>query len=158
MKGEILEGAKHIVLDIVADTIKMSWEIIIIDELAIEIAWEALNLVGLYITLRIVKQMLPIAKYLPLEVKTSLNKLIEERVGQEIQRIVYLFDIGGYKLWQRRRLIQTLQAEINALKALIVDSESYVSLSENLINEPDCTSVHLPVPHVTEVQKSSYCC
>ena len=85
MKGEILERAKHIVLNIVKYIIKIAWEVIIIDELAMKIIWEALNLFGLYITLRIVKHMLPIAEYLPLEVKTSFIKLIEEKVGQEMK-------------------------------------------------------------------------
>jgi len=158
MKGEILKRAKHIVLNIVKYTIKIAWEIIIIDELALEIIWEALNLFGLYITLRIVKHMLPIAEYLPLEVKTSSIKLIEERIGQEMKLIGNLFDIGGFSLWQIRRLHNTLQVEINVLKSLIMDYENDVLLYDNFINEPDCTSVHLKAPHVTEALTSSYCC
>ena len=158
MKGEIFEKAKHIVLNIVEYTIKIAWEVIIIDELAIEIAWEALNLFGLYITLRLLKQILLIADYMPLEVKTSLIELIEQRIGQEMKRIGNLFEIGESQLWQILRLYRILQAEINVLKSLIVDSKNDVLLYDNLIIEPDRTSVHLRAPHVTEAMTSSYCC
>ena len=158
MKGEIFERAKHIVLNIVEYTIKIAWEVILIDELAIEIAWEALNLFGLYITLRIVKQILLIAEYMPLEVKTGLIELVEERVGQGMKRIGDLFEKGESQLWQIFRIYHILEAEINVLKSLIMDSKNDVSLYDNFIIKPDRTSVHLPVPHMTEALKSSYCC
>ncbi|RPJ72531.1 MAG: hypothetical protein EHM20_13640 [Alphaproteobacteria bacterium] len=158
MKGEIFERAKHIVLNIVENTIKIAWKVIMIDELAIEIAWEALHLFGLYITLHIVKQILLIAEYMPLEVKTSLIELVEERVGQEMKRIGNLFEKGESQLWQILRIYHTLQAEINVLKSLIMDSKNDVLLYDNFIIEPDRTSVHLSVLHMTEALKSSYCC
>ena len=157
MKGEIFERAKHIVLNIVEYTIKIAWEIILIDELAIEIAWEALNLFGLYITLRIVKQVLLIAEYMPLEVKTSLIELVEERVGQEMKRVGNLFEKGESQLWQKFGIYNILEAEINVLKSLM-DTKNNVLLYDNFTIEPDHTSVHLPVPHMTEAQTSSYCC
>ena len=70
MKGEIFERAKHIVLDINEHTVKTAWEILN-DGLAIEIAWEALNLLELYIILRIVEYILQIVQYLLLEVRTG---------------------------------------------------------------------------------------
>jgi hypothetical protein len=158
MKGEIFERAKHIVFNIVENTIKIAWEVIMIDELAIEIAWEALNLFGLYITLRILKHMLPIAEYVPLEVKTSLIELFEERVGQEMRRIGNLFEKGEFQLWQIFRVYRILEAEINVLKSLIMGSKNDVSLYDNFFIKPDSTSVRLSVPHMTEALKSSYCC
>ena len=158
MKGEIFERAKHIVLNIVENTIKIAWEVIMIDELAIEIAWEAFHLFGLYITLRIVKQILLIAEYMPLEVKTSLIELVEERIGQEMKRIGNLFEMGESQLWQILRIYYTLHAEINVLKSLIMDSKNNVLLYDNFVIEPDSTSVHLSVPHMAEALKSSYCC
>ncbi len=158
MKGEIFERAKHIVLNIVECTSKIAWEIIIKDELAIEIAWEALNLFGLYITLRIVNQMLLIAEYMPLEIKTSLIGLVDERVGQGMKRKDNLFKKGEFQLWQIFLIYHVLEAEINVLKSLIVDSKNDVSLYDNIINERDRTLVNHPVPHMTEVLKSSYCC
>jgi hypothetical protein len=158
MKGEIFERTKHIVLNIMEYTVKIAWEVIIVDELAIEIAWEALNLFGLYITLRIVKQVLLIAEYMPLEVKTSLIKLVEERVGQEMKRKGNLFEIGESQLWQILRLYHILQAEINVLKSLIMDSNNDVLLYDNFIIEPDHKSGYLAVPHKIEAQTSSYCC
>lgn len=158
MKGEIFKKAKHIVLNIVEHTIKIAWEIITIDELAFEIAWEAFNLFGLYITLRIVKQILPITEYMHIEIKTSLIELVEQRVGQEMKRIHNLFEIGESQPWQILGLDHILQAEIDMLKSLIMDSKNDVLLYANFINEPDRTSVHLPAPHVTEALKSSYCC
>ena len=158
MKGEIFERAKHIVLNIVENTIKIAWEVIMIDEHAIEIAWEALHLFGLYITLRIVKQILLIAEYMPLEVKTGLIELVEERVGQEMRWISNLFEKGEFQLWQIFRVSRILEAEINVLKSLIMDYKNDVSLYDNFIIEPDRASVHLSVPHMTEALKSSYSC
>jgi hypothetical protein len=158
MKGEIFERAKHIILNIVEYTIKIAWEVIIIDELAIETAWEAINLFELYIILRMVEQMLLIAEYMPLEVKTSLIELVEERVGQKMKRIGNLFEEGESQLWLTFGLYNILEAESNVLKSLIMDSKNAVLLSDNFIIEPDHTSVHLPVPHTTEAQTSSYCC
>ena len=158
MKGEIFERAKHIVLNIFEYTIKITWEVIIIDELAIEIAWEALNLFGLYIILRIVEQILLIAEYMPLDVKTSLIELVEEGVGQGIKLIGNFFEKEESQLWQIFRIYHILEAEINVLKSLILDSKNHVLLYDNRIVERDRTSVHLPVPHITEVLTSSYCC
>ncbi len=158
MKGEIFERAKHIVLNIVENTIKIAWEVIMIDELAIEIAWEALHLFGLYITLRMVKQILLIAEYMPLDVKTSFIELVEERVGQEMKRIGNLFEMGESQLWQILRVYRILEAGINVLKSLIMDSKNDVSLYDNFVIKPDSKSVHLSVPHMTEALKSSYCC
>jgi hypothetical protein len=47
-----------------------------------------------------VKQVLLIAEYMPLEVKTSLLELVEERVGQEMKRVGNLFEKGESQLWQ----------------------------------------------------------
>jgi hypothetical protein len=95
---------------------------------------------------------------MPLEVKTSLIELVEERVGQEMKRIGNLFEMGESQLWQILRIYHILQAEINVLKSLIIYSENGVSFYDNLVNEPDRTSVHLRAPHVTEALTSSYCC
>ena len=158
MKGEIFERTKHIVFNIIEYTVKIAWEFIIVDELAIEMAWEALNLFGLYITLRIVKQMLPITEFMPQEVKTSLFELIEEIVGQKMKVKSNLFEIGETRLWQIFWLFHILQEEIDMLKSLIMDSKNNVLLYDNFIIEPDCTSVHPQAPHVTEALTSSYCC
>jgi hypothetical protein len=158
MKGEIFKRAKHIVSKIVENTIKIAWKVILIDELAIEIIWEAFNLFGLYITLRIVKQILLIAEHMPLEVKTSLLELVEERVSQRMMLIGHLFEKGESQLWHIFKIYHILEAEINVLKSIIMDSRNDVMLYDNFIIEPDRTSVHLPVPCMTEVLKSSYCC
>jgi len=158
MKGEIFERAKHIILNIVEYTIKIAWEVIIIDELAIEIAWEALNLFGLYITLRIVKQMLPITEFMPMEVKTSLIELIEEIVGQKMKAKGNLFENGESQLWQILWSFHISQAEINMLKSLRMDSKNDVLQYDNFIIEPDHVSVNLAAPYKTEALTSSYCC
>ncbi len=113
---------------------------------------------GLYVTLRMVKQMLLIAEYMPLEVKTGLVELVEERVGQEMMRIGHLFEKEESQLWQIFRVYHILEAEINVLKSLIMDYRNDLTLYDNFVIEPDRTSVHLSVPHMTEVLKSSYCC
>ena len=71
MKGEIFKRTKHIVLNIDEHAVEIASEVLD-DELAIEIAWEAINLVELYIILRIVEQMLLIAEYMLLELKLTL--------------------------------------------------------------------------------------
>jgi hypothetical protein len=95
---------------------------------------------------------------MPLKVKTSLLELVEERVGQRMMLIGHFFEKGESQLWQLFKIYHILEAEINVLKSLIMDSRNDVMLYDNFIIEPDRTAVHLPVPHMTEVLKSSYCC
>lgn len=157
MKGEIFERAKHIVLDIYEHTVKTAWEILN-DGLAIEIAWEALNLLELYIILRIVEYILQIVEYLLLEVRTGPIDLIEQRSGQGMRKLGVLLERGKSQLWQILRIYHILETEINVLKSLIVDSKNHVSTYGNFIMKPDRTSKCPSVSHVIEALSHSYCC
>ena len=111
MKGEIFERAKHIVLDINEHTVKTAWEILN-DGLAIEIAWEALNLLELYIILRIVEYILQIVEYLLLEVRTGPIDLIEQRSGQGMRKLGGLLERGKSQLWQIFRIYHILETAV----------------------------------------------
>ena len=111
MKGEIFERAKHVVLDINEHTVKTACEILN-DGLAIEIAWEALNLLELYIILRIVEYILQIVEYLLLEVRTGPIDLIEQRSGQGMRKLGGLLERGKSQLWQIFRIYHILETAV----------------------------------------------
>jgi hypothetical protein len=58
----------------------------------------------------------------------------------------------------RKQEEENFSEVLNVLKSLIMDSKNDVLLYDNFIIEPDRTSVHLSVPHMTEALTSSYCC
>lgn len=157
MKGEIFERAKHVVLDINEHIVKTAWEILN-DGLAIEIAWEALNLLELYIILRIVEYILQIVEYLLLEVRIGPIDLIEQRSGQSMKVIGDLFEEGKSRLWQIFNMYHITGTGINVYRSLTIDYKKDTELHGNFIMEPECTSVCTLVPHITEALTSSYCC
>ncbi len=157
MKGEIFERTKHIVLDIDEHAVEIASEVLD-DELAIEIAWEAINLVELYIIMRIVEHMLMIAEYMLLEVKTSPIHLIEPRHGQNMELIVDFFEKGESQLRQIFRAYSVLEAEINVLKSLMTGSMNEILQYNNLFMEPGRASAYPSVSHLIEALPYTYCC
>ncbi len=157
MKGEIFKRTKHIVLNIDEHAVEIASEVLD-DELAIEIAWEAINLVELYIILRIVEQMLLIAEYMLLGVKTNPIYRIEPRYGQGIELIGDLFEKGESQLLQIFRAYSILETEINVLKSLMTDSINEISPYNNLFMEPGRTSAYPSVSHLIEALPYSCCC
>ncbi len=156
MKGEIFERTKHIVLNIDVHAVEIASEVLD-DERTIEIAWEALNLFELYLILRIVEQMLLIAEYMLLEVRTSPIHLIEPRYGQGMELIGDLFEKGESQLWQIFRAQSILETEINELKSLMTGSINEISPYHNLMMEPGRTSAYPSVSHLIK-SLPSYCC
>jgi hypothetical protein len=157
MKGEIFERTKHIVLNIDEHAVGIASEILD-DELVIEIAWEAINLVELYIILRIVEQMLPIAEYILLEVRTNPIHLIEPRYGQVMELIGDFFEKGESQLRQIFREYSILETEINVLKSLMTRSMNEISSYTNLFMEPGRISAYPSVSHLIGALPYSYCC
>ncbi len=157
MKGEIFERTKHIVLNIDEHAVEIVSEVLD-DELAIEIAWEGINLVELYIILRIVEQMLLIAEYMLLEVRTSPIHMIEPKFGQGMKLIGDFFEKGESQLWQIFRAYSILETEINVLKSAMTDSMNETSPYNNLFMEPGKISAYPSVSHLIEALPYSHCC
>ncbi len=157
MKGEILERAKHVIPDTDESAFEISWQFLH-EEIEIEFILEALNLIGLYIILRIVEHMLLIAEYIFVEVENSPIEMIDEIFGQGMKVTDEFFEKEKSQLWQISRVYHVLETEINVLKSLIVDSKNSILLYRSFIQEPDCTSAYPLVPHITEALTSSYCC
>jgi hypothetical protein len=157
MKGAIFERTKHIVLNIDEHAIGIASEVLD-DEFVIEIAWEALNLVELYIILRIVERMLLIAEYMLLEVRTSPIHLVELRYGRDMELIGDFFEKGESQLRQIFRAYSILETEINVLKSLMTGSMHEISSYNNLFMEPGRTSAYPSVSHLIESLPYSYCC
>jgi hypothetical protein len=157
MKGEIFERAKHVVLNINEHTVKTAWEILN-DGLAIEIAWEALNLLELYIILRIMEYMLQVVEYLLLDIRTSSIDLIEQISVPGMKKLDWLLENGKSQTWLIFRIYHMLEAEINVLKSRIADSKNHMSLNADFIMKPDRTSTYPSVSHVIGSLSHSYCC
>ena len=157
MKGAIFERTKYIVLNIDEHAVGIASEVLD-DERTIEIAWEALNLFELYIIMRIVEQMLLVAEYMLLEVRTSPIHLIEPNYGQGMELIGDFFEKGESQLRQIFRAYSILETEINVLKSLMTGSMNEISLYNNLFMEPGRTSAYPSVSHLIEALPYSYCC
>jgi methanogenic corrinoid protein MtbC1 len=157
MKGEIFERTKHIVLNIDAHAVEIASEVLD-DERTIEIAWEALNLFELYLILRIVEQMLLIAEYMLLEVRTSPIHLIEPRYGQGMELIGDLFEKGESQLWQIFRAHSILETEINELKSLMTGSMNKILPYHKLMMEPGRIPAYPSVSHLIKFLPSYCCC
>ncbi len=157
MKGEIFERTKHIVLNFDEHAVGIASEVLD-DDLVVEIAWEAINLVELYIILRIVEQMLLIAEYMLLEVRISPIHLIEPRYGRGMELIGDFFEKGESQLWQIFREYSILETEINVLKSLLTGSMNEISSYNNLFMEPGRKSAYPSVSHLIEALPYSCCC
>ena len=81
MNGEIVDGAKDFALDL-DEHVETVWKALD-DGFTVEIVWEALNLIELYITLRIMEHMLLTVEYILLEVRTNPLDLIEQEFGSK---------------------------------------------------------------------------
>jgi methanogenic corrinoid protein MtbC1 len=157
MKGEIFERTKHIVLNIDEHAVGIASEVLD-DEFVIEIAWEAINLVELYIIMRIVEQMLLIAEYMLLEVRTSPIHLIEPRYGQGMELIGGFFEKGEFQLRQIFREYSIFETEINVLKSVMTGSMNEISSYNNLFMEPGRISAYPSVSHLVEALPYACCC
>ena len=157
MKGEIFERTKRFFLSIDEHAVEIASELLD-DERTIEITWEALNLLELYIILRIVEQILLITEYMLLEDITSPSYQIGLRYGQGIELIGDLVEKGESKLWQILRLYSILKTEINVLKSIMTGSMNESSAFNNLMMEPDKTSAYPSISHLIKSLPTCCCC
>lgn len=156
MKGEIIDRVKDFALDL-DEHVETVWKILD-DGFSVEIVWEALHLIELYFTLRIIWHMLPTAKYMLIEARTNSLDLIEQESVQGTKVTGGFFEEGKSRLWETFKMRRISGTGINVRGKLIMDSEKNKGLYGGLILKPDRTSTHDMVPYVTEALTSSYCC
>lgn len=156
MKGEIVDGSKDSALDL-DEHVEAVWKALD-DGLTVEIVWEALNLIELYFTLRIIGHILLTAEYMLIEIRTDILALIEREFVQLKKVTGDFFEEGKSRLWQIFNMYRISGTGINVRGHLTMDSKRDTGSYGDFIVGPDHTSIHPLVPYVTEASKSSYCC
>jgi len=158
MKGEIVNGIKNSVFDLDEHVVEKAFEALD-DGFTVEIIWEALELIELYIILRIMGYLLLEAEYILLNVRTTPLHLIEQKFVQAVKVIGGLLEKGKFRLWQIFKMYHISKGTvIKVRRQLTMESKKDTELYGNFIMESDRTSTHPLVPHVTETLTSSYCC
>ncbi len=155
MKGEIVDGSKDSALDL-DEHVEAVWKALD-DGLTVEIVWEALNLIELYFTLRIIGHVLLTVEYTLIEVRTHPLDLIEREFVQIKKVIGGFFEKGKSLLWQVFNMYHISGTGIN-VHQLTMDSKKDTGLYGDFIMMSDRTSTHCLAPYITEASKSSYCC
>ncbi len=158
MKGEIVNGIKNSVFDLDEHVVEKASEALD-DGFTVEIIWEALELIELYIILRIMGHLLLEAEYTLLNVRTNPLHLIEQKFVQAVKIIGGLLEKGKFQLWQIFNMYHISKGTvIKVRRQLTIESKKDTGLYGNFIRESDRTSTNPLVPHVTETLTSSYCC
>jgi hypothetical protein len=152
MKGEIVDGTNSSALDLESITEKI-WKDFD-NEFAIEILWEALDLIGLYIILRTMYHILLAVEYISLEVRTSPVYLIEQKLVQNERSLV---EEGKSRLWQLNKYhISGTCIKVRShltMKSKIAD-RSY----RHFFIESVSKSTHCMIPNITKTINYLYCC
>jgi hypothetical protein len=155
MKGEIVNGTKSSAFDLDEHVVEKAWGSLD-DGLTVEIVWEALDLIGLYILLRIMQHVLLAVEYISLEVGTSPLNLIEQKFVQNENN---LLEEGKSRLWQIFNVYHISKGTvIKVYRQLSTESKKDIGLYGNFVIESDSTLNRPLVPHLTETFTSSYCC
>lgn len=157
MNGEIVDGTKHAALDRDEHAVETVWKALD-NGLTVEIVWEALNLIELYITLRMIEHVLLTVEYILLEVRTNPLELIEQEFVQGIKVIGGFFEEGKSRLYQIFNMYRISGTGINVRGHITTDSKKDTGFYGDFIVGPGRTSTHPPVPYITEALTSSYCC
>lgn len=157
MNGEIVDGTKHAALDRNEHAVETAWKALD-DGLTVEIVWEALNLIELYITLRMMEHVLLTVEYILLEVRTNPLDLIEQEFGHGMEVIGGFFEEGKSRLWQIFNMYHISGKGINVRGHITTDSKKDTGFYGDFIVGPGRISNHPLVPYVTEALTSSYCC
>ncbi len=154
MKGEIVDGTKSFALDLNENTVE---ELLreLDDELAVEIVWEALDLIGYYILLRTMWHVLLAVEYSSLKVRTSPLNMIEQKL---VQSESDLLEEGKSQLWQIFNKYHISGTGIKVNRQLRIESKKDTGLYGNFVIESDSTLTRPLVPLITETLTSSYCC
>ena len=156
MKGEIVDGSKDFDFDL-DEHVETVWKALD-DGLTVEIVWEALNLIELYFTLRIIGHILLTVEYMLIEVRTHPLDLIEREFVQLKKVIGGFFEKGKSRLWQVFNMYRISGKGINMCEQLTMNSKKDTGLYGNFIMESGRTSPLPLVPYVIGTSKSSYCC
>lgn len=157
MKGEIVDGTKSFALDRDEHVVETAWKTLD-DGLTVEIFCEALNLIELYITLRVMEHLLLIVEYILHEIRTNPLDLIEQEFVQGMNVVGGFFEEGKSRLWQIFNMYHISGTGINVRRQLTMDSKKDAGLYGNFIVGSDRTSTYPLVPYITEALTSSYCC
>jgi len=155
MKGEIVDGSKDSALDL-DEQVEAVWKALD-DGLTVEIVWEALNLIELYFTLRIIGHILLTVEYMLIEVRTHPLDLIEREFVQLKKVTGGFFEKGKSRLWQVFNMYHISGTGINVRGKLTMDSKKDTGLYGDFTMMPDRTSTRCLAPYITEAIKSSYC-
>lgn len=156
MKGEIVDGTKDPVLDL-DEHVETVWKALD-DGLTIEIAWEALNLIELYFSLRIIGHILLTAEYVLVEIKTNPLALIEREFVQLKKVTDGFFEKGKSWLWQIFEMYRISGTGISMLRQLRTENKKDTGLYGNFVAESNSKLTHPMFSHITETLTSSYCC
>lgn len=153
---EIVDGSKDYILDL-DEHVESVWETLD-DGLTVEIIWEALNLIELYFTLRIIGHILLAVEYVLTKARTHPLEPIEREFVQLKKVTGGFFEKGKSRLWQIFNIYNISGTGINVHGKLTMDSKKDTGSYGDFIMGSDLTSTHPLVPYVIEASKSSYCC
>jgi hypothetical protein len=156
MEGEIVDRAKDFALDL-DEQVETIWKVFD-NGFTVEIVWEALNLIELYFTLRIIEYILITTEYMFIEARTTPLDLIEQEFVQGKKVTGGFFEDGKSRLWQMFKIDRISGTGINVRGKLTMNSTKGAGLYGNFLMGPDRTSNHPLVPYATEALTSSYCC
>ncbi|HIH75470.1 MAG TPA: hypothetical protein HA306_10105 [Methanosarcina sp.] len=156
MKGEIVDGSKDYILDL-DEHVEAVWETLD-DGLTIEIIWEALSLIELYFTLRIIGHILLTKEYMLADARTHPLELIEREFVQLKKVTGGFFEKGKDLLWKILNMHRISGTGVNMYGQLAMNSKKDTGLYGDFIMKSGSTSTHPRVPYLTEASKSSYCC
>lgn len=156
MKGEIADGSKDYILDL-DEHVEAVWEALD-DGLTVEIIWEALNLIELYFTLRIIGHMLLAVEYMLAKARTHPLEPIEREFVQLKKITGGFFEKGKSWLWQIFNMYHISGTEVNMCGQLKIDSKKDIGSYGDFIMVSGRKSTLPLIPYLTEASKSSYCC
>jgi len=153
---EIVDGSKDYILDL-DEHVESVWETLD-DGLTVEIIWEALNLIELYFTLRIIGHILLAVEYVLTKARTHPLEPIEREFVQLKKVTGGFFEKGKSRPWQIFNIYNISGTGINVHGKLTMDSKKDTGSYGDFIMGSGLTSTHPLVPYVIEASKSSYCC
>lgn len=156
MKGDIVDGSKDYILDL-DEHVEAVWEALD-DGLTVEIIWEALNLIELYFTLRIIGHMLLAVEYMLAKARTHPLEPIEREFVQLKKVTGGFFENGKSRLWKVFDMDRISGTGVNMCGQLTMDSKRDTGSYGDFIMVSGRTSTLPLIPYLTEASKSSYCC
>lgn len=155
MKGEIIDGSKDVAFDL-DEHVETIWKALD-DGLTVEIVWEALNLIELYFTLRMIGHILLAVEYTLIEVGTDPLDFIKKEFVQ-LKKITGDFcEKGKSWLWQVFDRYHISGTGIN-VHGQLRKSKKDNGLYGDFAMFHGYVTTHPLISYVTETLTSSYCC